>query len=148
MLSCQPPSLSTAAGRQAGRQAGKQAGRRAYRQPARRTPHRQTPGAAAQDMMLVWSNCALYNKPTAAVGQAGLNARKHFEELWERSKLGEGLRNPRRSTAGQAPSKWEGDDQPRDQAAPSSSARSARPPPVRLLFMLTFLLLPFPPRRC
>ena len=94
--------------------------------------------------MLVWSNCALYNKPTAAVGQAGLNARKHFEELWERSKLGEGLRNPRRSTAGQAPSKWEGDEQPRDRAAPSSSARSARPPPVRPLCLLS----PFPLSSC
>ena len=78
----------------------------------------------------MWANCALYNKPGSQVGQVGLAAKRQFEDMWERSKLGEGLRNPRRSTAGQAPSKWEGGDQPRERPAPSSSNRSARPPPV------------------
>ena len=53
-----------------------------------------------QDVMLVWSNCALYNKPDSACGRVGIQSRIKFEELWAESGLESGLRHPRRSTAG------------------------------------------------
>ena len=52
--------------------------------------------------MLVWSNCALYNKPDSHVGKAGIQARLKFEDLWRDSGLEAGLRHPRRSTAGKS----------------------------------------------
>ena len=57
-------------------------------------------------MMLVWSNCALYNKPTSAVGVVGIQARAKFEELWLKSGMETGLRN-RRSNRG-APARLPG----------------------------------------
>ena len=36
-------------------------------------------------MMLVWDNCALYNKHDSPVGRAGSRASARFEELWAQS---------------------------------------------------------------